>query len=138
MALFPSPSYRVLEANALPQYTSTTGDTDPGGLNQHSPGAKMDSGKNRLGLVLGGFAQALQAVGEIGTFGANKYTDNGWMTVPHGQSRYMDAALRHQLKYLSGELVDPDSGLPHLAHLAWNVLAVLELSNKEETNGNET
>lgn len=99
----------------------------PDGLEQHEAGAKLDAGKNRLGLVLGGFSSALQAVGEVGTFGANKYTDNGWKSVSDGEVRYTDAMLRHQLKELSGESADPDSQMLHAAHTAWNALARLEL-----------
>ena len=45
---------------------------------QHEPGAKLDSGKIRPSLVLGGFARALAEVSAVGTFGAEKYSDNGW------------------------------------------------------------
>lgn len=100
---------------------------DPNGIDQHAPGAKLDHGKNRLGLVLGGFTRALQAVGKVGTFGANKYTDNGWMSVDRGQERYTDALLRHVFRDFEGERVDPDSGIEHAAHAAWNALARLEL-----------
>ena len=44
-------------------------------------GVKLDNGKIRLGLVLGGFAKALWEVGCIGTFGANKYGDNAISTI---------------------------------------------------------
>ena len=33
-------------------------------------GVKLDEGKNRLGLILGGFSRALWEVGRVGTFGA--------------------------------------------------------------------
>jgi len=101
-------------------------ETDPYGKDQHESGAKVDAGKNRLGLVLGGFALALEQVGWIGTFGAEKYSPNGWLSVPDGQERYKDALYRHLLAYERGEDVDKDSDLLHLAHLAWNALAVLE------------
>ena len=91
---------------------------------QHAPGAKLDAGKVRLGLVLGGFANALVEVGKVGTFGAAKYSDNGWLEVPHGEKRYTDALFRH---LLTDEEVDSESGLLHLAHACWNLLAVLEL-----------
>ena len=99
---------------------------DPNGIDQHAKGSKLDAGKVRLDLVLGGFSKALMAVGEVGTFGANKYTDDGWMEVPDGISRYSDALLRHYMKEKSGEINDPDSNLSHAAHLAWNALARLE------------
>lgn len=108
-------------------------ETDPHGMDAHEPGAKLDFGKPRPGLVLGDFAHALERVVEVGTYGANKYTDHGWLSVPNAISRYLDAAGRHRLKRERGEEIDDESGLPHLAHEAWNVLAVLELLHRAET-----
>lgn len=99
---------------------------------QHEKGYKADNGKNRLGLVLGGFANGLKEVGLIGTFGANKYTDNGWQEVKNGENRYLDALFRHLFAHLSGEVFDPESGYRHLAHVAWNALAILTLSHKKD------
>jgi len=104
---------------------------DPLGYNVHQSGAKFDVGKPRLGLVLGDFALALQAVGDVGTFGANKYSAHGWLCVPNGVERYTDALYRHLMAYASGDLVDKDSGLTHLSHFAWNALAVLELTIRD-------
>lgn len=94
-------------------------------------GHKNDLGKPRLGLVLGDFANALQAVGAVGTFGAEKYTDSGWITLENGQQRYTDAMLRHFMQEASGEEADGESGLLHAAHTAWNALARLELLLRE-------
>lgn len=91
-------------------------------------GVKLDDGKPRLDLVLGDFADALYRVGEVGTYGANKYTDRGWQTVDNGFERYANAMLRHYLNFRREEIFDPESGLPHLAHMAWNALALLQLS----------
>lgn len=102
--------------------------------NLHVAGAKDDSGKNRVALVLGGFSRGLLAMSKVGTFGANKYTANGWITVQNGIERYEDAMLRHWLAYKGGEKNDPESGLPHLAHCAWNILAVLTLTIMGEEN----
>lgn len=102
-------------------------ESDPHGLNAHAPGAKLDAGKVRPGLVLGGFARALLAVSRIGTFGAVKYTDNGWMEVSNGVNRYDDAKLRHWLYEKSGIECDPDTAEMHAAHEAWNALARLDL-----------
>lgn len=102
-------------------------ETDPTGLAPNQPGAKLDAGKNRLGLVIFGFSRALQEVGRVGTYGANKYTDNGWVDVSNGEQRYTDAMLRHLLREATGEEFDPDTGLLHAAHAAWNALARLDL-----------
>lgn len=101
-------------------------EADPHGLDPHQPGAKLDAGKNRLGLVMRGFTRALFEVGRVGTYGAEKYTDNGWLEVENGEERYMDAAYRHLAE---DELnpFDTSAALFHLAQAAWNLLAVLEL-----------
>lgn len=105
---------------------------DPTGKDQHEPGAKLDAGKVRAHLVLGGFSRALRAVSEIGTQGAAKYTDDGWKEVENGFERYSDAMLRHYLDESRGARCE-DSGQLHAAHLAWNALARLEflLTNME-------
>lgn len=105
---------------------------DPHGLDQHQLGAKLDAGKPRPSLVLGDFSRALRAVTDIGTFGAAKYTDRGWLSVVNGLERYDDALMRHWLREHSGEDTDPDSGFLHAAHAAWNALAKLELILREK------
>jgi len=107
--------------------TALVGERDPHGLAPGVPGAKLDAGKPRAGLVLGDFSRALAAVVEVGTHGAAKYSDRGWLAVPDGEGRYTDALYRHLLADAMGDALDGDSCLPHLAHAAWNVLAVLEL-----------
>ena len=105
----------------------TTEETDPTGRKAGEAGAKLDAGKNRLGLVAFGFARALQEVGKVGTYGAKKYSPNGWMEVPDGEARYTDAMMRHLMKEAEGEEVDPESQLMHAAQTCWNSLARLEL-----------
>lgn len=100
---------------------------DPYGKEPNEAGAKLDANKNRLGLVLFGFARALQEVGKVGTFGANKYSDNGWVEVPEGEQRYTDAMFRHLLQEVTEGQLDLETGLLHAAHAAWNALARLEL-----------
>ena len=118
---------RCLEP-AEPQQPSLPGvESDPHGTPQHTPGAKLDAGKIRAGLVLGGFARALREVSAVGTYGANKYTPNGWIQVPNGVERYTDAMHRHLLSEASGEARDKDTEILHAAHAAWNALARLDL-----------
>jgi len=98
----------------------------------HKAGAKDDSGKPDLDLVLGDFSKALQKVGEIGTKGAIKYSEHGWLSVPDGQRRYSSALLRHYFLESEGEYLDPELNLPHAACVAWNALARLELILREK------
>jgi len=111
-----------------------TKELDPNGLHPNTPGAKLDANKPDCDLVFGGFAKALLEVAKVGTFGAVKYTDNGWKSVPNGIRRYRSAAYRHLLAL---EFLDKDSNLPHLAHAAWNCLAALELLRNTEHPENE-
>lgn len=96
-------------------------------------GVKHDKDKLKPRLVMQDMALALQAVSAVATFGANKYTEGGWLTVPHAQDRYMDALYRHLLADSTDSIHDRESGLLHLAHAAWNALAVLELELREGT-----
>ena len=104
---------------------------DPNGLNQHQAGAKLDNGTNRIGLVINGSSRAISLGSGVGTYGANKYSDNGWMEVENGVARYTDAMYRHLMSEASGELKDADTDILHAAHAAWNALARLDLMLRE-------
>jgi len=104
---------------------------DPLGTDPHTPGAKLDAGKPMVWLCLAGFSNALAAVADVTTKGATKYTPNGWMTVPEGQARYMEAFGRHMLALGAGELRDRDTGCLHKAQMIWNLLASLELELRQ-------
>jgi hypothetical protein len=87
-------------------------------------GKKYDSGKARLSLLPG---LAIEQVIKVGEMGAVKYGDHNYrLGMP--VVKYIDAAFRHVfLEFLfKGIDTDPESGLPHLAHGAWNLLAALE------------
>ena len=108
---------------------------DPNGIKPHDPGAKLDSGKIKAGVLLD-FGRALMAVGEVGTHGVNKYSRGGSQHVPNGIERYTDALLRHLLSECSEEL-DRDSNLLHASHAAWNALSRLELLLRDKEAKNE-
>lgn len=128
---FPNHNLNVDRMQVVNDEDQKSTEATPEGCSLNVAGAKADAGKPRMDLVLGGFSEALLRVAEVGTFGANKYTDNGWKEVANGRERYTDALLRH-LFASKKEAFDRDSHLLHLAHAAWNALAVLELYLKEE------
>ncbi len=109
-------------------------ESEPNGIDQHSPGAKLDAGKPMAWLCLSGFALALNEVAKVTTIGARKYTPSGWTTVPDGSQRYMDAFGRHMLALGGGEERDTDTGCLHKAQMAWNILASLELDLRAKRN----
>jgi hypothetical protein len=85
-------------------------------------GKKYDSGKARVSLLS---SDAIIEVAKVATMGAKKYDDNNWRGGMKW-SRLMDAAERHLLAYNKGDRIDEESGLSHLAHVAWNIMALLD------------
>ena len=89
---------------------------------------KFDQGKPKMDLLFEGCPNALKAVGEVLTFGAQKYEAHSWQKVAGGPTRYKAALIRHLLE----EGNDSESGLPHLAHAACNALFILELALSQQ------
>ena len=83
---------------------------------------KHDANKARLDLVP---PRALLAVGMVLTYGAHKYGARNWQ-LGMDWGRLVGAALRHLMAWQSGEELDPESQLPHLAHAACCILFILE------------
>ena len=111
---------------------SIPGETDPNKLTPKEPGCKLDAGKQIAGELVFSFPRAMQALIEVATFGAKKYSRSGFLSVPDAHKRYMDALMRHLLAYGSGEEMDPESGMPHMWHALWNAAALVELKRREE------
>lgn len=100
--------------------------------NQAKGAIKYDAGKAPVFRgAMAYFPRAISAVAAVSAFGASKYAWKGWESVPDGFNRYSDAMVRHLTYEGQGEVLDPDSGLLHAAHAAWNALARLELLLKE-------
>lgn len=90
--------------------------------------AKADAGKPRPSLVPVALIRAVTAIRE---YGCRKYNDpDNWKRVE--PQRYRDAAYRHWLAYLDGEKRDPESGLPHLWHLACNIAFLIAMEWEED------
>lgn len=91
-------------------------------------GRKDDTGKAplyRLAIV----AKALGDVARVLHYGAEKYPSaDNWRAVEGAATRYPSAALRHIMAHLNGEVTDPESGLPHLAHAICSLLFAAELT----------
>ena len=89
-------------------------------------GIKHDQGKPRPDLIFSAMARALLEVSKVAAMGAAKYDDDNWLIVEDASKRYRDAKGRHLLLGAI-EPHDNESNITHLAHEAWNALAVLEL-----------
>lgn len=90
--------------------------------------AKFDNGKPRPLLVPVSLMEAVTAIRE---YGCQKYADpENWRKVE--PERYKNALYRHWIAYIRGEKTDPESGYPHLWHLACNAAFLIELEEQIE------
>jgi hypothetical protein len=85
---------------------------------------KHDHGKTRWDLLPW---ESLEGVANVLTFGADKYDEESWRDVPDGARRYFSAMLRHWRALQRGEVIDPESGLPHRFHFLCNAAFICEL-----------
>lgn len=100
----------------------------PYDLTDDGTGKKYDGGKPMVGTLCRVFPRALLAVGQCIEFGTHKYPKpDNWKLVEEAFTRYQDSMMRHYLKHQAGEVMDSETKLPHLSHMAWNALAILEL-----------
>ena len=83
---------------------------------------KDDKGKARYDLVSPEFEQS---VAEVLTYGAEKYSENSWQKIENREERYYAALRRHIAAWRMGEEIDKESGLPHLAHAACNIMFLM-------------
>lgn len=102
---------------------------------EEKAGLKFDQGKLRFDLYP---ISAYAGCTAVLTFGANKYSPNGWKTVPDALNRYYSALIRHlnaQKEYTDkgniGLALDEESGLPHLDHAQCCLVFLRELSNEK-------
>jgi len=85
-------------------------------------GLKFDNDKLRWDLIP---IDCVEEVVKVLTFGAKKYEANNWQKVENAEDRYYAALLRHIVAHRKGEVVDPESGLLHLSHVACNAIFLL-------------
>lgn len=89
-------------------------------------GVKDDQGKLMWNLLPW---KAVEGMVKVLTFGAKKYTPNGWRSVPNAKDRYTAAMLRHVAAMQSGQVNDPESGLRHIDHVLTNAAFLAELGD---------
>lgn len=94
---------------------------------------KNDFGKPHPSYVPASLINAVMAVRE---YGNRKYgSPDNWRKVENAVDRYHEALLRHVLAVWDDPgAIDPESGLPHLAHIACNTAFLLELIKNDPHN----
>ena len=91
---------------------------DPGTV---SGGLRFDAGKPRVDLLP---PDALLELGKVYEYGAKKYAERNW---EEGMkwSKVLGPLLRHLFEWMLRIERDEESGQRHIAHVAWNALALL-------------
>jgi hypothetical protein len=64
---------------------------------------------------------AMEGLSAVLTMGAKKYAPGNW-TKGMKWSRCINSLLRHLFKYMAGEDLDKESGLPHIDHVLCNAM----------------
>lgn len=72
----------------------------------------------------------LRPLMEVSQFGEGKYETYNFLK-GGSQNQYLDCMKRHLDKYESpfDDDLDPESGISHLAHVAWNALVAIYMLN---------
>ena len=90
-------------------------------------GSKFDIGKQRYDLLP---PFPLDEVVKVYTYGAQKYGPNNWWRgMNWGQ--IFAAMVRHTWAWQRGEKLDKESGIHHLAHVAWGCFTLIEYERNE-------
>lgn len=75
--------------------------------------------------------EIIRAIERVREYGCQKYPEDSWRNVE--PQRYWEAALRHMVAaWKDYRAVDPESGLPHIWHIACNLAFIIELEKEEE------
>ncbi|MCC6311349.1 MAG: hypothetical protein IT345_10585 [Trueperaceae bacterium] len=72
---------------------------------------------------------ALMDMARVAGFGADKYERYNYLR-GYPWSWSFDALCRHLFAFWAGEDNDPESGLPHIAHVGWHALALSAFSRR--------
>lgn len=94
-------------------------------------GRKFDAGKPRFSLFP---IETLNPILQVLEYGAKKYDEGNWRHVPDARRRYADALHRHYVEYLSGIVIDPESGLPTLACMVTDGIFLLAFDIADRTS----
>lgn len=96
-------------------------------------GTKFDGGKARYDLIP---PEALDELAHLYAFGASKYADRNWEKGIN-YSRVFAALMRHAWAWWRGERIDPETGLSHMASVAWNAFALFTYDKRGMTQYND-
>ena len=96
-------------------------------------GKKEDMGKLKWECVP---LEEVEECARVMTYGSIKYQENpnnpNWIKVKDGFNRYFAALMRHLVEVRKGNYIDKESGLRHMAHAIFNVMALSHFTRLKE------
>ena len=106
-------------------------------MNNSEQAMRFNEGKPQYSLI---DLTSLEPMARVLEFGAQKYARDNWKKgMPF--NKILDSMLRHIAAMQAGEMIDPESGLPHIGHIQCNALFMggpnvqFDIINKPEENG---
>tara|TARA_R110002167_G_scaffold7563_2_gene35880 strand:+ start:14825 stop:15319 length:495 start_codon:yes stop_codon:yes gene_type:complete len=102
-------------------------------LANSSPDKEADrhnDGKPEMSYILQG-PKGLAGLAQVLEFGSRKYDRGNWLK-GFPDTSLIDSMMRHLTAYISGEVLDPESGLPHIDHIHANAKFLAEHGDRDE------
>lgn len=90
---------------------------------------RFNEGKTEWSLV---DFKSIESLPKVLAFGAKKYSRNNWKK-GLDLDQILDSASRHLFALMSGEINDPESGLPHAGHILCNIMFYEFHRNKQNS-----
>ena len=93
---------------------------------------RFNTGKPQLSYVISA-RYAIEGAAAVMEAGAHKYARDNWKKGMDAEA-IIDCMVRHLSKFLDGEELDDETGLPHVDHVLCNAIFLSYHHNKRKPN----